>query len=80
MIEFICLKCFRFGDNLEQLELNNNCLTKIESNSFQHLNKLKRLNIHSNQIEQGYMPVISGKMGLDFWNFWGIIKCLIFNN
>ena len=38
--------------NLEELNLNNNVLTKIESNSFQYLNKLKKLDLGWNQIEQ----------------------------
>ena len=32
---------FQGWDNLEELDLRGNKLTKIESKSFQHLNKLK---------------------------------------
>ena len=39
-------------DNLVELYLRGNNLTKIESNTFQHLKKLKILQFRGNQIEQ----------------------------
>ena len=57
-------RCIDFeNENLEELYLTYKKLTKIESNSFQHLNKLKRLNLHSNQIEQ---IDSNGFKGLDY--------------
>ena len=38
-------------ENLEVLVLNCNKLTKIKANSFQHLSKLKKLNLCGNQKE-----------------------------
>ena len=38
--------------DLEDLDIEKNKLSKIEPNSFQHLNKLKFLNLKTNQIEQ----------------------------
>ena len=39
-------------DNLVELNLWKNNLTKIESKTFQHLNKLKKLNLQRNQISE----------------------------
>ena len=39
-------------NNLEVLNLDKNKLTIIETNSFQHLSKLKRLILDNNRIKQ----------------------------
>ncbi len=43
---------FVYFENLEKLDLEKNKLTKLESHSFQDLNKLKELNLGRNQIEE----------------------------
>ena len=61
-IEQIDVDGFKGLDNLEKLYLRSNKLTKIESNTFQHLTKLKKLNLSENQIEQ---IDVDGFKGLD---------------
>ena len=45
-------------------------MTKIESNSFQHLNKLKKLNFYENKIEQIETNGFQGLDNLEELNFY----------
>ena len=44
--------CFVDFKNLEELNLDSNNLIKVETNSFQHLSKLKKFDLGWYQIEQ----------------------------
>ena len=63
MISSLEKGCFKIDfENLELLEIGSTCISRIESNAFEYLNKLKLLILSENQIEQ---IETNGFQGLD---------------
>ena len=62
-------ECFKELPNLEIIFFNHNNLAKIVTNSFQHLNKLKKLELEQNQVEQIDSNGFKGLENLEELNF-----------